>query len=78
MQTTETTSRKEHLEFCKQRAFEYIEKGDLTQAWGSFMSDMAKHEETRNHPFLDTAVLLISDGHYSTKESLKKFINDFN
>lgn len=41
-------TRQEHLDWCKQRAFEYIEAGDLNGAFSSFASDVTKHHETEN------------------------------
>jgi hypothetical protein len=40
-------TREEHLAFCKQRALEYLDAGDVTNAIASMMSDLRKHDETR-------------------------------
>ena len=40
-------TRQEHLEWCKQRAREYLDRGDLANAVASMGSDMDKHPETR-------------------------------
>jgi hypothetical protein len=40
-------TRAEHLEWCKQRAREYLDRGDLANAVASMGSDMDKHPETR-------------------------------
>ncbi|WP_046869339.1 hypothetical protein [Microvirga massiliensis] len=39
-------TRAEHLDWCKARAREYLETGDLAQAVASMTSDMRKHPET--------------------------------
>jgi hypothetical protein len=39
--------REEHLEWCKQRAREYLDRGELADAVASMGSDMDKHPETR-------------------------------
>lgn len=39
----------EHMDWCKRRALEYLDAGDSRQAFTSMMSDLQKHEETRNH-----------------------------
>lgn len=39
-------TREEHLNFCKQRAMEYVSSGDLLEAVTSMMSDLRKHPET--------------------------------
>ena len=41
-----TTSREEHLAWCKQRALEYVDLGDLKNALASMGSDMRKHPQT--------------------------------
>lgn len=40
-------TRQEHLEWCKKRALEYLDRGDVREAVTSMMSDMQKHEETK-------------------------------
>ncbi len=40
------TTRAEHLAWCKQRALEYVDLGDLTNAVSSMVSDMGKHPGT--------------------------------
>ena len=42
-------TRDEHLAWCKQRALEYADRGDTTNAVASMMSDLGKHPETENH-----------------------------
>lgn len=39
-------SRRDHLNWCKERALTYLANGDQTNAVLSFLSDMSKHEET--------------------------------
>lgn len=40
------TTREEHLEFCKQRARAYLDRGDVSQGITSMLSDLSKHDET--------------------------------
>lgn len=40
-------TRYDHLAWCKQRALEYVNKGDLRGAVASMVSDLDKHEGTR-------------------------------
>ena len=40
-------TREEHLEWCKQRAREYLDRGELADAVASMGSDMDSHPETR-------------------------------
>jgi hypothetical protein len=39
-------TRHEHLAWCKRRALEYLDAGDLANAVASMGSDMGKHPET--------------------------------
>jgi hypothetical protein len=43
-------TRAEHLAWCKQRALEYLDAGDLVNAMASMGSDMSKHPGTRGYP----------------------------
>jgi hypothetical protein len=42
-------TREEHLNWCKERALEYLERGDCDNAIVSMMSDMSQHEELKDH-----------------------------
>lgn len=39
----------EHLEWCKKRALEYLDAGELANAFASMGSDLSKHPETALH-----------------------------
>ena len=41
-------TRQEHLEWCKKRAMEYVERGELLNGVTSMMSDLDKHPETKD------------------------------
>jgi hypothetical protein len=41
-------TRDEHLKWCKERALEFVANNDCDQALASFISDLNKHDETRN------------------------------
>jgi hypothetical protein len=71
-------NRKEHLDWCKERALEYVERNDIPNAFGSFICDMKKHEETADHIALDMGMGLVMNGFLSTSSEMKKFIEDFN
>jgi hypothetical protein len=68
----------EQLEFAKQRAMQYIELGDVQNAYTSFASDMESHPETRGHSALDLGLVLMITGNLLTPEQMKKFIEGFN
>jgi hypothetical protein len=42
-------SRADHLAWCKQRALEYLDAGDRTNAIASMISDLRKHPELEDH-----------------------------
>ena len=71
-------NRAEHLEWCKRRALEYVERGDLPQALTSMCSDLSKHEETKDHGAIGLGMSLMLGGHLSTADKMKKFILGFN
>ena len=49
---SEETTRAEHLAWCKRRAMEYVDAGDLSNAVASMGSDLSKHPETRANGIL--------------------------
>lgn len=71
-------TRSEHLQWCKDRAMEYVNIGDLTQAFASFSSDMTKHPETANHSALQLGSMLLFGGHLQTANEMQKWIEGFN
>lgn len=71
-------SREEHLQWCKNRALEYVTRGELQFAFSSFKSDMSKHEETKKHSALEIFTLMFLNGHLETPEAMRKFIEGFN
>jgi hypothetical protein len=70
-------NREEHLEWCKKRALEYVEMGDLQQAVTSMLSDLEKHKETINHPAKELGVMMLFSGGLKTTTQVEKFINGF-
>ena len=71
-------TRQEHLEWCKFRAFEYCDKGEIENGAISFLSDMSKHDETKNHPAIGLMVIMLGNGGISTETEIRKFIDGFN
>lgn len=68
----------EHLQWCKQRAYEILDNGDITGAYASMASDLNKHEETQGHSAIELGMMLMMSGNLSTTEQMRKFINGFN
>ena len=71
-------TRKEHLQWCKDRALEILESGDIAGAYASFGSDMRKHDETKDHSAISLGIQLLFGGHLNTVEKMRKFIEGFN
>lgn len=70
--------RAEHLAWCKQRALEYVDRGDVTNAYASMASDLGKHPETAGHAAIALGVKLMMIGDLKTPDSMRRFINGFN
>ena len=55
-------TRQEYLSWCKQRSLEYVDTGDLNQAVTSMLSDLGKHEETKNHSGIGLGMQMMTGG----------------
>jgi hypothetical protein len=71
-------TRSEHLAWCKQRALEYVDQNDLTNAYASMASDLGKHPETERHPAITLGMMMLMGGHLDSPEKMREFINGFN
>lgn len=72
------TTRTEHIEWCKKRALQYVDAGDLEQGYASMISDLTKHPETEKHPAAMLGVILLMNGQLDTPQKMRDFINGFN
>jgi hypothetical protein len=71
-------TRAEHLAWCKKRALEYIDRGEVNEGLTSMMSDMSKHPETAN-PMLDQlTVQLMMIGALSSPGEARRHIEGYN
>lgn len=69
-------TRQSHLEWCKKRAHEYLDKGDVHSAVASMMSDMQKHPETAfNSPILGMLGIQAAQGDIA---EARRYIDGFN
>jgi hypothetical protein len=71
------TTREEHLTWCKQRALEYVDRGNAVDAYASMASDMAEHAETKGHPAINLGMMLMMSGHLESPDKMREFINGF-
>lgn len=65
------------MEWCKKRALEYVDMGDVEGAFSSFTSDLSKHPETEKHSGVTLGVMMLMNGHLSTPDKMLKFIQGF-
>lgn len=71
-------TRAEHLAWCKQRALEYCDMGDVHQAFASMGSDLQKHEETKGHAGMLIGLMLLASRELDTPDAMRRFIEGFN
>lgn len=76
----QTGEAREHLDWCVQRAMEYANAGDMSQAWASFLSDVRKHpgtEDIFSHPITGMEMLRQTNVNAGAEE-FRKFITGWN
>ena len=71
-------TREEHLTWCKERALEYVDSGDLQSAYASMASDLNKHPETEGHRAIQLGMGMLMGGMLCTSEQMRNFIEGFN
>ena len=66
----------EHLEWCKARAREYLERGQIQEALTSMLSDLKRHKETlaSGDAMGPLAIMLIT---HQDKDGARRFIEGF-
>lgn len=68
-------SREWYVDWCKQRALEFVSQGNLSEAITSIFSDLQKHPATANREFVESGMRMLMDGQLSTPEKMREFIN---
>lgn len=71
-------TRAEHLEWAKQRALEYVDAGDLNNAFNSVVSDLQKHPETADHAGIQLGMMQLMGGFLNSPIAMRHFIEGFN
>lgn len=73
-------TRAEHLTWCKERAKEYAEQGNLQDAFASLVSDLSKHDETVNSvaAVSQLGMMELLAGTISTSDQMVRFIDGVN
>ena len=67
-------TREEHLEWCKERAREYLACGDVRNAVTSMLSDLGKHPETSDCGLAMLGIMLVASGDLS---GARRFVEGF-
>ena len=70
-------TRSEHMQWCKNRALEYIKDGDINGGITSMMSDIRKHNETESDALSSLCMMMLMSGQLETTAQAEKFINGF-
>ncbi len=73
---TDPTTRADHLAWCKRRALEYLDAGDVQNAIASMMSDMNKHSECGVNVYLAMLGMMHARDHDAT--AARRWIEGFN
>ena len=71
-------TRDERIQWCKDRAIEYLDKGDTKNAFASMLSDLEKNPETAGHAGCKLGISLLMSGHLTSLKDMRNFINGFN
>lgn len=74
-------TRAEHVQWCKERAMEYVEQGDLLNGVTSMMSDMTKHPETKESGqgvLAMLGVLAMQQAATGDRDGVVRYIQGFN
>lgn len=71
-------TRKEHFAWCKEKALHELETHGIDEAFASMISDLSKHDETRDSSTLPLHLQLSMAGHLDTPIKMKKWIEGFN
>jgi hypothetical protein len=72
-------SRQDHLEWCKQRAMQELDAGDVYAALASLISDLGKHPDTAHvgGVVAELGTILAAAGHLDTPEKMREWIKGF-
>ena len=69
-------NRAEHLQWCKDRALEYVNRGDGKNAVASMLSDLRKHPETEGS--VEIGAILMFATNLNDMTAVRRFVEGFN
>jgi hypothetical protein len=70
--------RAEHLQWCKDRAIEYVELGDYDNAMASMLNDLTKHPETHDPIVARETMRILLAIPPLTEAKIRNWIEGFN
>lgn len=71
-------NRAEHLQWCKDRAIEYLEWEDYEGSISSMLSDLTKRVDTFNSTAIDESMRILLASPPLTEEKIRQWIEGFN
>jgi hypothetical protein len=71
-------TREEHLAWCKERALEYLDRGEVRDGFMSMLSDLRKHIELEGHIGIQLGVgLMLTPGWIENEREVRHWIEGF-
>ena len=71
------STREEHMAWCKKRALEYVDRGELHYAVASMASDLTKHPETTKSANAFLVQIALLDVMNDDVGAVRKWVNGF-
>lgn len=71
-------TREEHIAWCKKRAHEYLDKGDIKNGVTSMLSDLQKHPETKLQDGSPLGMLGMMAIMSNSHQEAVRFVDGFN
>lgn len=70
-------TRDEHLASAKEKALEYLNRGDPWQAMTSMLVDLAQHSDLENHPSINIGIMYLVTGKSRDAGEVRDWIEGF-
>jgi hypothetical protein len=70
-------TREEHLAWCKRRALQYIDRGEIAEGLKSMISDMEKHPQTSCPELHTLTVGLMAIGDLDTVDKARRHVEGY-
>ena len=67
-----------HIAWCKERALEYLDHGQVREAFTSMLSDLSKHPETKDHKGGEIGIgMMLIPGWIDNPVEVRRWIEGF-